>query len=471
MQNKKWVRFSSKFLLGFLFCSFLLLDSGPSANAKTQVYPLSVTAGYNHTCALLTDQTVICWGSNESGQLGNGNTIDSSVPVKVAGLSKVKVIQAGARHTCALKMDGQVLCWGNNESGQIGADPALKINSSLPISVLSGAANLIVGFNNTCVLQSSKRLKCWGQNFGNNIFGNEVGEYTFTPVEIQNLSNVKSASIGAVHACALLTSGKAMCWGDNSRGQLGTDSVEQTSSPVEVGGLLDLNSIVAGGLHTCAVDKLGYVFCWGWNEYNQVSEYGNSVVKLSSMVTGVNRTSVVKSAIYFNCALYAESNAQTPGISKVRCWGKDYLYKRLNTNIGNWEPPREPTGLISLAVGATHACGVLEDYKLLCWGRNDLGQLGNGLKLAGMYEPVSVKGISWLPTAISITKVGNSANISIKGNIGIHCWVRINNGKTLPVKSIKLSKTNQIFKFPVAKGYSVEVFTATEPWNPRWKTF
>src|SRR4029077_10868440 len=145
-------------------------------------------AGGRPSLALLADGTVVAWGANGLGQLGNGGTTESNVPVAVQGLSGVKAISAGASHSLALLANGTVMAWGDNESGQLGVGSAVE--------------------------------------------DSEV------PVAVKGLSGVKAISAGANYSLALLTNGKAMAWGENESGQLGDGSTNSRNAPVAVKNLI-----------------------------------------------------------------------------------------------------------------------------------------------------------------------------------------------------------------------------------------
>ena len=214
--------------------AFLRVDRASATVAQT------VTTGGFHTCALTSVGGVQCWGQNESGQLGDGTTINRNTPVDVTTLgSGVVAVSAGGNHTCALLGSGAMKCWGLNSSGQLG--DGTTVNRPAPVDVL----------------------------------GLSTG--------------VTAISAGGYHTCAVMTSGALKCWGRNDRGQLGDNSNTNRSTPVDVFGLS--SGIVAGagggsdaqGGHTCAMTSGGGVKCWGRNDHGQVGDGTKPTVSYPSM--------------------------------------------------------------------------------------------------------------------------------------------------------------------------------------------
>src|SRR5207237_3526833 len=151
----------------------------------------TVSAGSTHSCALLADGTAKCWGLNGSGQLGNNTTTNASTPVVVSGLgagTNVVAVSAGGNHTCALLGDGTAKCWGANAFGQLGN--GTTTNSSTPVVVtgLAGAVALSAGENHTCALLAGGTAKCWGANaFGQ--VGNGTTTHSSTPAVVTGLAD------------------------------------------------------------------------------------------------------------------------------------------------------------------------------------------------------------------------------------------------------------------------------------------
>lgn len=233
---------------------FFFLPS--SAHAQTQAYGVQqVSAGSAHSCAVTEQGGVKCWGSNSAGQLGDGSSTDRYTQVDVAGLGVgVSAVVNGGVHTCAITSAGGVKCWGSNASGQLG-DGSNNSQQNTPVNVnglASGVMAIAAGASFTCALTSAGGVKCWGLNSSGQLGDNSLFNRA-SPVDVQGLTaNVAGITAGSNHTCALLKSGGMKCWGSNANGQLGDNSTIQRSTAVDVIGLANgVAAIAAGGAHTC----------------------------------------------------------------------------------------------------------------------------------------------------------------------------------------------------------------------------
>ena len=248
----------------------------------------AITAGGWHTCALRQADTITCWGHNEHGQLGNGNRgheARSSVPVKVLGITDATAITAGTVHTCALRQTGTIACWGNNDDGQLGNGQSRDI-SSVPVAVLdiADATAITAGDWHTCALRQTGTIACWGNNDDGQLGNGQSRDISSVPVAVLGITDATAITAGIGHTCALRQTGTITCWGLNYNGQLGNGQsgrAADSSVPIEVLGITDATAITAGGSHTCALRRTGTITCWGNNHSGQLgngqSGYNSSV--------------------------------------------------------------------------------------------------------------------------------------------------------------------------------------------------
>jgi len=189
-------------------------------------------AGGYHACGLMGDGTAKCWGRNVRGQVGDGTTNSPiTQPHAVSGLTTAASLILGGYHSCALLRDATVQCWGTNDYGQIGA-PGLAF-SSTPVTVngITGALSVTGGFIHTCAALSDGTVRCWGQNnFGQ--LGNGTTTDSASPVQVQGIVNPRAISAGWGHTCALMQDASVKCWGENDYGELGDGTGVNSLAPV-----------------------------------------------------------------------------------------------------------------------------------------------------------------------------------------------------------------------------------------------
>ena len=274
----------------------------------------AIAAGWGHTCAVTSAGAVFCWGYNDNGELGDGTTEHSSVPVEVSGVSGAgMVIAAGDDHTCVATEAGMVQCWGFNETGQLGDGSTDNQNSAVWVANMNGVQSLAAGWGHTCALTEAGSVYCWGSNeFG------QLGVHTQeddmpTPIMVDSLSEwVTALTAKGGHTCALITTGEVKCWGVNTYGQLGDGSIEDRDRPSPVRRLRGAQAVAAGWNHTCAILNDGEINCWGWNYYGQLGDQifmtraepisaGNLQGRVSAMWLGWRHTCAVTISGQINC--------------------------------------------------------------------------------------------------------------------------------------------------------------------------
>jgi alpha-tubulin suppressor-like RCC1 family protein len=329
----------------------------------------TIVGGDWHTCALNSSGDAYCWGVNDKGQLGNGSATgpSSSVPVAVAGALKFISLAATGDHTCGLVASGAAYCWGKNDFGQFGngtrSNGSLVAGSTTPVPVSGGLrfSNFDAGGYHTCGIVSSGAAYCWGLNqsgqVGNGLQGTNVD--ALVPTAVSGALTFSAIFTGVYHSCALTTGGSAYCWGSNLYGGLGNGSASGPDNcptypntggcsvrPVGVAGGQHFNVLALGGYHTCGLVSDGIAYCWGANTNGQL---GNGFKMDTSVPVGVIGSANFPSSLLFKSITAASTN---------------------------------------------YTCGIRTTGEAYCWGRNDVGQLGDGTTVDSS-TPVAVSG--WPP--------------------------------------------------------------------------
>ena len=421
--------------------------TGTFSNGSTHVLGPAIrkiTPGWVDTCALLASGGVECWGDNQYGQLGDGRTVDSLVARPVKWIATATEVAVGQGHACARLARGAVQCWGANDAGQLGNGTANPATTPVPVSGISTATALALGPApaHSCALLTNGKTKCWGYNFHGEL-GNGTNAGSSIPVTVTGISTATQVTVGNSHGCALLVSGTVQCWGDNYHGQLGNGTNTPSNIPVTVSGIDSATAVAAGGFFTCALLADGTIKCWGHGGNAELGNgsswpYADSLVPVS--VVGISTAIAITAGGYHACALLADGS--------VQCWGYNN-YGQLGNSALTASASNTPVSVgeinapVRLAAGLFHTCALLSDGALRCWGLNDAGQLGNRQKTDynANRRPVNVvgtPGVSWQssdPSKATISGRGLATALAI-GNTTITATsaALINDNVVLTVK-------------------------------------
>ena len=346
----------------------------------------AIAAGGTHTCALLDNQTVQCWGDNTYGQVGDATNTDSNIPVAVSGITTATAITAGGNHSCALLADATVECWGKNTLGQLGDGTNSDSNTPVAVSGITTATAITAGDRHTCALLDNQTVECWGRNFWGQL-GDNTGSNSNTPVAVSGITTATAITAGGNHSCALLDNQTVECWGSNSYGQIG-DGTDALSSfiPLAVLGITTATAIAAGADHTCALLDNQRVQCWGDNQFGALGDATNTSSNIPVTVLGITTATSVAAGGSETCALLADA--------AVECWGYngfgqfgDGTYNDSNIPV----PVSDINNATAIAVGGYHACAILANQTTKCWGFNGSGELGDAT-YNDSNTPVTVSG-------------------------------------------------------------------------------
>jgi alpha-tubulin suppressor-like RCC1 family protein len=358
----------------------------PGADASSASGVVELALGGDHTCARLTDGRVKCWGSNFDGEIGDGTTIDRSVPTEVVGLAgTVQLSMGGLDHSCARLSDGTIRCWGSGSYGQIG--DGAEVARTVPTStagLTSRATQISLGSRHTCALRDDGAMSCWGRNLEGELGdGTEVGRPL--PETVSTLPAVAEIALGYSFTCARLRGdGEVSCWGMNSSGALGDGTTNDHALPAAVKLPAPAISVAAGGEHACARLVDGRVMCWGGNESGQLGD-GTMVQRESPVeITSVEGFATIVLGLRHSCGLSADGT--------VACWGNNSSGQLGDgTTIARVSPTPVDrlADVVEIALGGFHTCARVKNGSVMCWGANLGGELGDGTTI-DRHSPTAV---------------------------------------------------------------------------------
>ena len=344
-------------------------------------------------------------------------------------------VAAGGWHTCAGN-NGTISCWGRNLDGQLGRGSTSS--SSLPVLVegtlsTGGVSSMSLGAEFSCAIKNGE-LYCWGANTYGQLGNNTLNNILAPAEPIGGLlegKTVTQVSAGYWHVCAI-ADGQAYCWGQGSSGSLGNGAnPSNQQTPVAVGGVLagkTISSIAAGGSHTCAISE-GKVFCWGSNVYGSVGSGSvggqrNTPIAVVGDVVGKTATNITTGWRH-SCAI---ANNQ------VHCWGENgagQLGNGLTTDtatstvVSGLLSGKNATSITAGMVNIGYSCAVA-DEQVYCWGENNYNQLGAGL-VGNQTEPVLTQGV--LAGQTVTTLIAGGSHTCATSASKLYCWGRASNGQ------------------------------------------
>jgi len=380
---------------------FAILDDVGAANWR------SVSVGGEHTCAIDSNGSVYCWGSNELGQLGiarpdtvcgteKARYACSLVPRIIDLKAKFLSISAGAKHTCGITVARDAYCWGSNIAGQV-AQLVPSGASAVKVPSLLGWTSISAGSTHTCAVRTDGAAFCWGSNDRGQLGMGTTAEAGMSRV----LVNAPIAAIGAGldHACARVTTGAVYCWGATWIGREG--GLEMTRSqptPVEVPSAPTITTLSVGAFTTCGTDALGIVYCWEGNPRGELGDGTQNGSVTPRRVASDLRFVQVSAGIVQTCGVATSGTAY--------CWGDNTFGQLgvspsvLTESCGGQRLPCSTTPVavagrqrfIDVSTGAgSHSCGVTTLGNLYCWGLGLSGQRGDGTALYAISVPIQVK--------------------------------------------------------------------------------
>ncbi len=391
-------------------------------------------ASFGPMTSVLADE-VTSWGRNDVGELGNGTLEESDAPGPVADLAEVSAIAAGQEHSLALLSDGSVMTWGSNFPGALGdgatsgpetcerfaggMGPCSK--TPIPVEGLEEVTAISAGGADSLALLASGRVMAWGSD-ENGQLGDGPTKDPHVPVEVADLGEVVAISAGQEHSLALLKNGTVVAWGRNNAGQLGDGTTMGPEAcgeegeggpcskvPVPVTELSEVVAISAGAEQSLALLKNGTVMAWGGGDLGDGTSAGSDV---PVPVSNLSEVVAISAGEQSNLALLKDGT--------VMAWGSNYFGLLGDGSTQSSDVPVEVSNLsevTAISVGSSSALALESNGKTMAWGSDEYGQLGDGVSGHENSSEVPVA-VSGLVDADAIA-AGGQHDLALGGTVSI----------------------------------------------------
>lgn len=350
----------------------LVLISSIPFFARVQCWQ-QISAGNNHTIAIMADSSMFTWGANQTAQCGNGTFISTNIPAPNNEIDNIKILACGNNHTLVIKNDGTLWGWGANSYGQLGDGSNTTRYVPFQIGTDNNWKSLALGGGrwHNLAIKNDGTLWAWGRNdlfqLGN---GNTVNENN--PIQIGQDTNWTMVAANYSHSLAIKSNGTLWAWGRNASGQLGNGTNESVNQPIQISSDTNWVKISAGGEFSIAMKSDSSIWGWGSNEFGQIGLPSSSYVYQPTMISTakdwVNISTGHSNSFFIN--------------NNGSLWACGFnLYGELG--LGNFENTFSLTQVgmdndwQATTSGFKHTLGIKTDGKLWAWGVNN-GGLGDG---------------------------------------------------------------------------------------------
>jgi alpha-tubulin suppressor-like RCC1 family protein len=336
-----------------------------------------------HTCAVTIDGAAWCWGRNLYGALGTGLPDHAARPARVAGDARFTVVSAGWDHTCALDTRGAAWCWGMNFSGQVGDGTTEHRGRPALVSGGHAFSAISAGEAHTCGI-AADGVYCWGADLSPWPNGDPPGMHRL-PTRLPG-PVFGTLSVGYEIACGLTAAGAPYCWGLVPPGvALPDSSFHASPTPLPVADPAVLAAVSAGFKHACGLDAAGAAFCWGRNDAGQLGDgtlAGSDTLR--RVAGGLAWRAVSAHAPFHSCGIDTTERAH--------CWGRNGVGQLGDGTLTSSTVPvavADDLRFAEISAGGVHSCGLTLDRTVYCWGGGRDGQLGDGAQTSSS-RPVAI---------------------------------------------------------------------------------